>query len=166
MAKKPKYRLQVLITLRLRRKRDAEIALAKAIKRLQEEKDKLVKLEEQKKQLTQRIEKERQEMREKVAGGDALIKDPQVHLNFIRKLKEDLEELEKKIEDQKEEIKRAEKRVARARSDYMIAAQELNIMEQHKELWEKKMQRELTAAENKMLGELGNVIHQMNKMRT
>lgn len=165
MAKKPKYRLQVLITLRERKKRDAEIALAKALRKLKEEQEKLKELELEKEKLLERIKNEQQAMRDKVAGGNALIKDPQVHLNFLRKLKEDLEELEKKIEEQKEEIKRAEKRVARARSDYMIAAQELNIMEQHKELWEKKTQRELTAAENKMLGELGNVIHGMNKMR-
>jgi hypothetical protein len=38
-------------------------------------------------------------------------------------------------------------------------------MEKHKELWTKKQAAELTAGENKMLNELGNVIHQMNKMR-
>lgn len=163
MAKAPKYRLQVLLTLKERAKRQAEIDLARAIKKLEEEKKKLEELEDEKKKLLERIESERQEMREKVGGGEALVKDPQVHLNFIRKLKEDLEELERKIEDQKEQVRLAERGVQRARSDYILAAQEMDVMQKHKELWEKKLRKELNAADNKMMNELGNVIHQMNK---
>ena len=161
MAKKAKYRLQVLLILKERAKRACEVALAKAIKKLKEEKDKLVELEKEKKKIEARIAEEKLEMRTKVSGGDAKMKDPQVHLNFIRKLEEDLEEMERKIEEQKEEIKKAEKHLQRCRTDYIIAAQEQNMMEKHKELWHKKINNELNMAENKILNELGNVIHQM-----
>jgi len=102
-------------------------------------------------------------MRIKVASGEAKMKDPQVHLNFIRKLEEDLEELEQKIEEQKEEVKRAEKYLQRCRTNYIIAAQEMNMMEKHKELWHKKMNNQLSMEEQKVLNELGNVIHQLSK---
>lgn len=164
MAKKPKYRLQVLIVIKQRAKKACEIALAKAIKKLEEERKTLERLEEEKKQMEKRIEEEKSEMRVKVATGSAIMKDPQMHLNFIRKLTEDLAAQERKIEEQKEQIKRAEKQVQRCRSNYILAAQELNTMEQHKELWTKKMQKALSAAEDKQMNELGNVIHQMNKI--
>ena len=163
MPKKPKYRLNVLLIIKERAKKKAEIALAKAIKKLNEEKEKLKELEEEKKRIEKRIEEEKNEMRAKVATGQAKMKDPQVCLNFIRKLTEDLEEQEKKIEEQKEEIKKAEKQLQRCRTDYIIAAQEMNMMEQHKELWHKKMNHVLSMEEQKVLNELGNVIHQMTR---
>jgi len=165
MAKKKKYRLQVLLVIKERAKKKTEIELAKAIKKLEEEKEKLKELEKEKKKIEDRIAKERKEMRTKVAGGNAKIKDPQLHLNFIKKLQEDLEQVERKIEDQKEEIKRAEKQVRRCRANYILAAQELNMMEKHKELWHKKEMKALTIEDNKVMNELGNVIHQLNKMR-
>lgn len=143
----------------------AEIALARAIQKLSQERQKLEKLEEEKQELKKRIAQEYEEMRVKIASGGAKMRDPQVALNFIRKLREDLEDLDSRIEEQKEVIKSAEKYVARCKTNYVLAAQELNMMEQHKELWTKKMNHELSMEENKMLNELGNVIHQMNKMR-
>lgn len=165
MPKKPKYRLQVLITIKEKAKRAAEMALAKAIKKLSQERQKLEKLAQEKVELGKRIAQEYEEMRVKIASGGAKMRDPQVALNFIRKLKEDLEDLERRIEEQKDAIQSAEKYVARSKTNYVLAAQELNVMEQHKELWTKKVNHELSMSENKMLNELGNVIHQMNKMR-
>ena len=165
MAKKPKYRLEVLLIIKDRARQKREIELAKALKRLAEEKKQLEKLNKEKRQLEERIKNEYQEMRTKVSSGHARMKDPQVHLNFIRKLKEDLEELERKIEDQAQAVKAAERHLQRCRSDYILAAQEHNMMVKHKELWEKKMRNELTAQDNKQMNELGNVIHQINKMK-
>lgn len=163
MPKKPKYRLQVLVTLKEKAKKRAEIALARAIMALKEEQEKLKKLEAEKKKIEERIAKERRELHDEVASGQARAKDPQVRLNFLRKLKEDLEDTEKRIEEQKEIIRQAELKVARARQDYILAAQELNMMEKHRELWEKKTKKVLDDKENKVLGELGQVIHQMRR---
>lgn len=163
MPKRPKYRLQVLVTLKERAKKRAEIALAKAIIALRAEEEKLKKLEEEKTKLVARIAKERRDMHNEVAGGGARAKDPQVRLNFLRKLGEDLEELERKIERQKDVIARAHLKVARCRQDYILAAQELNMMEKHRELWEKKLRKNLDAKENKVLNELGLVIHRMRR---
>lgn len=155
----------MLLIIKERAKKESEIALARALKQLAEEEKKLKELEEEKKRIQERIAKERKEMHDKIAGGGALIKDPQVRENFLRKLGEDLEEMERKIEEQKETIRQAKIKVQRARQDYILAAQELNVMEKHKELWTKKLQRALNAKEDKLMNELGQVVHQMNKMR-
>lgn len=164
MAKKQKYRLQVLLVIKDRAKRQAEIQLAKAIKALKEEEEKLKKLEEERDKIMERIVLEKDKMSHSVGSGQTVMQDPQFRLNFLRKLDEDLEDKKREIEEQKEVIQLAKTRVQRARQDYIIAAQELNMMEKHKELWEKKMQKQLSAAEDKQMNELGQVIHQMNKM--
>jgi flagellar export protein FliJ len=165
MAKKKKYRLQVILFLKEKAKKRAELELAKAIKRLADEKKKLEKLKEEQRKIEEHIADEKIKMRNKVAGGDAKMKDPQVHLNFIRKLEEDLAEAIKRVEEQTEEVKKAERHLQKCRANYILAAQEHNMMEKHKELWEKKQERALSLAENKVLNELGNTIYQMNKMR-
>ncbi len=166
MQKKPKYRLQVLLVIKEKAKRLAEIELAKAIKKLKDEREKLEELEKELKVKQDKVTEEKGLMGIKVASGDAKMRDPQEYLNFIEVLKEDVVKAQEKIDDQKVIIQRAEKRVSRTRSSYVIAAQEMNVMEKHKELWTKKMLQELSASENKMLNELGNVVHQMNKFRT
>ena len=165
MSKKPKYRLQVLVVLKEKAKKRSEIALARAIMALKAEEEKLKKLKEEKNKLEERIARERRELHKEVASGQARAKDPQVRLNFLRKLKEDLEELERKIEMQKQAVEQAKLKVARCRQDYILAAQELNMMEKHRELWEKKLKKQLDDKENKVLGEIGQVIHQMNKAK-
>lgn len=165
MPPKPKYRLQVLLIQKERARQRAEVALAKAIQALKQEEEKLKKLEEEKAALEKRIADQRAELYSKIAAGGALIKDPQVRDNFIRKLKEDLEDCEKRITEQKEVIRQAKLRLQRARQDYILAAKDLNVMEKHKELWAKKIAKDLSLQEEKMMGELGQVIHQMNRGR-
>ena len=52
-----------------------------------------------------------------------------------------------------------------ARRDYIDAARELQVMEKHKELWQKKLNLELNNKEQKELDELGGTIHQLRKWR-
>lgn len=165
MAKKEKYRLEAMLKLKLRQKRTSEIALAKAIKKLEEEKNKREKLLALKKEIEAKREGARGKMREKVLSGNSRIQDSQFHLGFMEKLKEDNERMDAEIKEQDEVIERAAEKLKRARRDYMDAASELNIMEKHKELWQKKVNDRLTALEDKQMNELGNTVFQMNKMR-
>ena len=70
---------------------------------------------------------------------------------------------EEEIQRQKEVIEQCEVQVKRARRDYIDAAKELRIMEKHKELWKKKLQKELSKIEEREMDELGNVIHQLRQ---
>lgn len=165
MAKKPKYRLEVLLKMKERAKRAAEMALARAIRALDEEKEKLKKLEEKKKEIRMKREKARSEMREKVASGQSRIRESQFHLNYMMKLTEDEKAVDKEIEEQKEAVSTAADKLKRARRDYVDAATELNTMEKHKELWSKKERQALSALEAKQMNELASTVHQMNRMR-
>src|SRR3990167_2874390 len=151
MPKKPKKRLEVLLKMKERAKRAAEMALARAIKALEEEKEKLKKLEEKKKKIKMKREKARTEMRKKVASGQSRIKESQFHLNYMLKLEDDEKAVDKEIEEQKEVLATATDKLKRARRDYVDAATELNTMEKHKELWSKKERHALSALENKQM---------------
>lgn len=165
MPSKPRYRLEVLVRIKERAKRQTEIALAKVLVALEEEKEKLKKLHESVDALRQKKEKARVDMRNKVASGQSRIKDSQFHLGYLTKLKEDEEALEKEITEQKEVIIATDKKLKRARRDYQDAASELNVMQKHRELWIKKQHQALTVAENKQMNDLGNTLHQINKMK-
>src|SRR3989338_3709893 len=104
-------------------------------------------------------------MRERVSSGKARVKESHFHLDFLTKLKDDAVKMDQEITEQKEEIEVAQGKLKRARRDYMDAASELNVMEKHRELWSKKQAHLLSTLENKQMNELGNVVHQMNRMR-
>jgi len=159
-----KYRLQALLTIKTHAGKRAEIALAKAIALLQQAKKKLKELEEEKERIKEKWRRARAEMKEKMRGG-ALVGEGNVHVNFLRKLKEDEEQKEEEIEDQKQLIEERSEGVAKARRAYIDAAKELKVMEKHKELWQKKVREEITKKEEREMDELGSTIHQLRKWR-
>lgn len=161
---KQRYRLQVLLTLRDRMKKKAECALARALKALQDAKDRLEKLEEEKKKILEEQEKARAEMTGRMNAA-AMVGEGNVYVNFLRKLKDDEDDKEEEIEDQKGVIVEKEEGVAIARREYIDAAKQLRVMKKHKELWEKKIRHELNRREQKEMDELGGTIHQLRKWR-
>lgn len=164
MPKKEKYRLEPLIRLKERDKKRTEMALARAIRELREEEKKLGELKELKKEIGRKREKARTDMRKKVASGKSVIKDSQFHLSFMEKLKEDEDRIDREIKEQEEMVSQAREKLKRAKRDYIDAASELNMMQKHRELWSKKQARLLSALENKQMGELAQVVYQMNKI--
>ena len=161
---KPKYRLEALLRIKARMKKRAEMALARAIIELKEAKEKLKKLEEEKEKIVERWEEARREMKAEMATG-IMVKKSNVHVNFMRKLKEDEEAKQEEIEDQEAVVEDCEAAVARARREYIDAAKELQIMEKHKDLWEKKVRHEISRKEERELDELGSSIHQLRRWR-
>lgn len=159
-----KYRLQALLTVRERMKKKAEHALAFAIRKLKEEKDRLVVLEKQLKKIRERWKEARRDMSGTMSAGPQ-VGVGNVHVNFLRKLEDDEETKKQEITDQELAIEEAEGKVRLARQEYIDATQQLQIMQKHKELWEKKMRGELSRREAKRLNELGTVIHQLKRWR-
>jgi flagellar export protein FliJ len=164
-AKKEKYRLEAMLQVRLRNKRNAEIDLAKSFKVLKAEEAKLRNLEEEKKEIVQRREDSRRDHSRKVASGESRVSESHTHMNFIKKLQEDEDQKDKEIAEQQEVVKKAEEKVALAKRDYIAACKEVKIMEKHKELWKKKLKVELEKEEAKVMNELGNVLHTLRAMR-
>ncbi len=165
MAKKEKYRLEALLKIKLRQKREAEISLARAIRILEDEKNLLQSMEDTKAEILRKKEKSRTDLNEKIASGQSTIKQSHFHLGYMTKIKEDEDKIAAEISEQEETVSVAQEKLGRARRNYIDAAGELNVMEKHKELWTKKVEKRLTATENKQLGELANVMHQINKMK-
>lgn len=161
---KERYRLEALLTVKRRVKDRASIALAKAIETLKKEREKEQTLIHEKDEILEKERECRVKMREEMDHG-GLVFDGNVHLNFIRKLEEDQKKKEEEIEDQKEVVASAEKAVAKARRHYIDACKELQVMEKHKELWEKKIRDEITRQEEKEFDELGATIHQLRRWR-
>ncbi len=163
--KKEKYRLEPLLVVKRRNKRRAEIELAQAITALKEEEEKLKTLEKEKKEIIEKRDQSRREMSLRVASGESQVSESHGHLNFIKRLLEDEEKNDKEIEEQKEVIVNAKERVAQAKRDYIDASKEVKMMEKHKELWKKKIHKQLEKEEAKLMNELGNVLHQLRRMR-
>ncbi len=165
MAKKEKYRLEAMLTVKHRNKRNCEIELGRAFKALKEEEEKLKELEEEKQEIIQRREDSRRDHAVRVASGESQVSESHTHMNFIKKLIEDEEKKDEEIKEQKEVIEKAEERVAQAKRDYIDACKEVKIMEKHKELWKKKIKNELEREELKVMNELGNTLHQLRSMK-
>jgi flagellar export protein FliJ len=161
---KEKYRLQALLTIKQREKKRAEMALAIAIREFNDAKKREKELIEEKEKIVKEWHEAKKNMSAEMAAG-SLIFDGNTHTNFLRKLKDDEEEKEKEIEEHKEVVKEAKEAVAGARRDYIDASKELQVMEKHKELWAKKIQKEISKKEEKELNDLGNTIHQLKKWR-
>ena len=161
---KPKYRLEALLRIKARMKKRAEMALARAIIELKRAREKLEELKEEKERIVERWHEARDEMKAEMAAG-MIVKKGNVHVNFMRKLKEDEEAKQEEIEDQEAVVEECEAGVARARREYIDAAKELQIMEKHRELWEKRVRHEISCKEAREMDELGGTIHQLRKWR-
>lgn len=159
-----RYRLQALLNLRLREKKRSEVALAQAISFLQEAKKKLEKLKEEKKEILKQQREARHKMDAEMMGG-GFIGEGCFHVNFLRKLKEDVEAKQEEIEDQTEVIEEAKEKVAKAKRNYIEAVKQYRMMEEHKALWAKKIKKELDRKEEKLMDELGQTIHSIRRWR-
>jgi len=159
-----RYRLQALLIIKEREKNLAAEALAHAITALQAARKKEKELIEQKEEIVRKWFAARSEMRREMDRG-AVVGEGNVHVNFLRKLKEDEETKQKEIAEQHEVVLEAEQTVAKARREYIDAAKEHQVMLKHKDLWRKKVQAELTRKEEREFDELGNTIHQLRKWK-
>lgn len=159
-----KYRLQALLVIKEREKNAAAAVLARAIVAMQDARKKEKELIEDKEKIVEKWFKAREDMRTKVAGG-AVIAEGNVHVNFLRKLKEDEEKKQEEIEEQHEVVLEAEEAVSKARREYIDSAKEHQVMIKHKELWQKKVRDELSRKEELEFDELGSTIHHLRKWK-
>ncbi len=147
-----------------REKDRAAAELARAITALHEAREKEKKLIKEKEDIVRRWFKARNEMRGEMDRGTVVF-EGNVHVNYLRKLKEDEEAKQAEIDEQHEVVLSCEDGVAKARREYIDAAKEHQVMVKHKELWRKKVEAELSRKEEREFDELGNTIHQIKKWK-
>ena len=158
-----KYRLEPLLRLKARARRQAEMALARAIGDLEREKKRKEELGEEKQNIIDTKREVRQDLDQVLTSEQGMVSDSYRYTDYLRGLDDDEKQKEREIERQELVIDDAKIVVARARRDYIDAAQEHKVMEKHKDLWEKRRQKEISDREEKELDELGQVIHQMSR---
>lgn len=159
-----KYRLEALLRVKQREKKKAERLLAGALLALRDAKEKLKKLERERKEIQVREKETHRKMDQEMVGG-GLIQRGCFFTNFLRKLKEDEAAKVEEIENQKGVIKECETKVAKARKEYYEAIRQLRTMEKHKGLWAKKVRLELNRREEKQMDELGQTVYGLRKWR-
>jgi flagellar export protein FliJ len=161
----PPYRLQVLVEMRERAKKEAEQAFSDAIKALEKEKAELKRLEEdlerRKRERKQKVAAYLQEVMAKGAGINGLT----MMNRYENRLKDEEAQVALDIERQKEAIKVAEKLVEQRRREMAEAAMELKAIEKHKETWQKQIRAERQAREELNQEEIGNTLFLMRQRK-
>lgn len=152
------------MVIKEREKNRAGELLARAIGALHDAREKEKKLIKEKEEIIKKWHKARADMKKDMDRG-AVVEDGNVHVNWLRKLKEDEEQKQKEIDEQHEVVVQAEEAVVQARKDYIEAAKEHQVMVKHKELWQKKIQAELSKKEEREFDELGTTIHQIKRWK-
>jgi flagellar export protein FliJ len=158
----PKYRLQTLLELRERAKKDAEEVFARALQQLAEEEARLREEEENLERMIEDRHRRREEYARKLASGEMKVTDQSNAYRYIERLKEKEVEQQTVIDAQKEQVREAEKEVKRAQDALVLANQELKALEKHKEKWEEEVKRERMLREENAMDELGQSIFQQS----
>lgn len=161
MKKRPKYPLEQIATIKVKRLEEAEKflkqkkeALTQEIEKLDDAKKKLEKVKKH------RDEKMTQFMKELDEGttSDKI----EVHDRYIKNVvNEELKVEKARVEAQKKAVKIAEQLVEEARKEYLKKNLEVEKMKLHRKEWEKETRMELDRVEIAENDELGSNIHSL-----
>lgn len=156
----PKYRLQTLLEIRERAKKEAEEAFALAMQALEREKDRLREEEESLERMVADRHRRREEYARKLASGEMKVTDQSAAYRYIDRLKEREVDQQTVIDAQREQVREAEKELLRAQEALVAATQDLKALEKHKENWQAEVRRERMIREEGVMDEIGQAIFQ------
>jgi flagellar export protein FliJ len=161
----PPYRLQTLMEMRERAKKEAEDAFSAAVKALKKEQDELKRLQEdlEKRRASRKakVEAYLQEVMAKGAGINGLT----MMGRYEQRLKDEELQIELEIAKQQEVVRVAERLVEQKRRDMAEAAKELKAIEKHKEKWAKEIRTERQMREELNQEEIGNTLFLMRQRK-
>ena len=163
MAKSEKYRLQIVLERKEEARDEAARHLAEMREQLHKEQQEEARLREE---LRQNRERQREEYENMLKGGPTgglNVSETHQALNYIKYLDVKAKELDGAIEVQKIRVQKAEKAVEEALQELIQASRELQVMQKHKERWEKKMRFERERKDQEETNEIGNVIYVANR---
>ena len=162
----PPYRLQTLIEMRERAKKEAEQAFSDAVKALEKERAELKRMEQE--LVTRKAERKQKvlaHLQQVMAKGNAGVSGFNQMNRYEERLKDEEAQLALEIERQKENVKNAEKRVEQCRYVMAEAAKELKAIEKHKENWQKQVKEERDKREEMNQEEIGNTLFLMRQRK-
>lgn len=158
MAVKPDYRLQALVTLRERRKEEAERFLGVKLAELAAEQKRQKEMEEELERMIAKREAKMREYAEKSMKGMMAAQDVVGANVYIERLKEQEEAQENAIEGQKQVVLQKRDEVDEARKQVVLATQDLKALEKHKEKWLLEVKKEQEAREESVMDEIAQTI--------
>lgn len=162
----PPYRLQTLIEMRERAKKEAEQAFSDAVKALEKQRAELTRMEQE--LVTRKAERKQKVMaylQQIMAKGNAGVSGFNQMNRYEERLKDEEAQLALEIERQKEVVRNAEKRVEQCRYVMAEAAKELKAIEKHKEKWAKQLKEERDKREEMSQEEIGNTLFLMRQRK-
>jgi flagellar export protein FliJ len=162
----PPYRLQTLIEMRERAKKEAEQAFSDAVKALEKQRAELARMEQE--LVTRKAERKQKvlaHLQQIMAKGNAGVSGFNQMNRYEERLKDEEAQLALEIERQKENVKNAEKRVEQCRYVMAEAAKELKAIEKHKEKWAKQLKEERDKREEMSQEEIGNTLFLMRQRK-
>lgn len=163
MAALPPYRLATLLTIRERKKEQAEHKLAETLAALSKEQKRLKELQDELIAMEDRRQALRREYMERAMRGQTGANDAVRHNAYVEHLK-DLEKQQKEaIADQQDRVEEHEGYVKVARDLLVVATQELKALEKHKEKWLEEVKKEREAKEEMVMDDIAQTIFLRNR---
>ena len=163
MAALPPYRLATLMTLRERKKEQAEHALAaelgalaKQQKRLDDMRQELIAMEDRRQAL-------RRDYMEKAMRGQTGANEAVRHNAYVEHLKDVEKQQKEAIADQADVVLEHERLVQAARNVLVAATQELKALEKHREKWLEEVKKAREAKEEQEMDEMAQTIYLRHK---
>lgn len=159
MAKKNKYRLQIVLDQKEEARDQAATVLQEKKENLKKEQEKADEIRRNLEATKARREKEYLEMTQGSLKGGIEVDDAQRRLNFIKSLDAKEKRLQEDLSVQIKRVKKAEQEVEIALQDLIQASRELQVMQRHKENWEKEVKRRQEEKDQNEMNEIGNVMY-------
>ncbi len=158
MAKKPEYRLQVLLEMRERKKEEAEKALGAAIAAHKAELDKQKKMEDELARMVARRDQKKREYAEKAMRGEMSAQEVVGANVYLKRLLEQEDAQKAAIDAQKAVVAQKDAEVGAARAAVVQATQELKALEKHKEKLAGEWKKAEQAKDEETMDELAQQI--------
>jgi len=144
----PQYRLQTLIDLRERTKKEKEEELAESKKRHRVEQQKLEDLRKQLQEKKDGREAKQKEFAAKTQRGELGINGYLQAERYLKRVDKEIQDFEEtEIKAQHKKVVFAEQEVEWANEEMLKALQEFKALEKHKEKWEINYKKEKAAKE-------------------
>ncbi|MCS6885554.1 MAG: hypothetical protein RMM17_04285 [Acidobacteriota bacterium] len=159
MAKTPKYRLQPILDEKENKKQEAARFLNKKKEELALEEQKLEQAKLEHARAIQKKEEMVREYNENMFAGKYTIEQIKIRKLHIEDQQRRIEELRQAVERQKKAVERAELEVKKAEEALINASKEVQVMQKHKENWQRAVQEEALKKEAKQLEEIAQSMY-------
>lgn len=164
MAKPPKYRLEPILVEKERLREAAVHFLNKKKDDLAAEEQKLADVQAELQAAIDRKAQMIQEYNDNMFGGKYNIDEIKIRKLHIEDMGFKIKEIQQAVENQRKAVARAETEVRKAEDALIAASKEVQVMEKHKENWQRTLKEEELKKEAKELEEIGQTMYTASMM--